>query len=79
MADVVFLVLGCGLFGLPICRGIATAMGGTIRAESPAKDGKGTRLVVRLPAPETGLVKGNVVATTDEDLNDGTNADPGGR
>ncbi|MEQ1696675.1 MAG: sensor histidine kinase KdpD [Hyphomicrobiaceae bacterium] len=42
---------GTGL-GLAICRGIATAMGGTIRAESPAKDGKGTRLVVRLPAAE---------------------------
>jgi len=47
---------GTGL-GLPICRGIATAMGGTIRAESPAKDGKGTRLVVRLPAVEPARMK----------------------
>jgi two-component system, OmpR family, sensor histidine kinase KdpD len=40
---------GTGL-GLPICRGIVTAMGGTIEAESPVKDGHGTRIVVRLPA-----------------------------
>lgn len=40
---------GTGL-GLPICRGIVTAMGGTIEAESPVKDGRGTRIIVRLPA-----------------------------
>ncbi len=39
---------GTGL-GLAICRGIVTAMGGTIQAESPMKDGRGTRLVVKLP------------------------------
>ena len=39
---------GTGL-GLPICRGIVTAMGGTIEAQSPVKDGHGTRIIVRLP------------------------------
>ena len=39
---------GTGL-GLAICRGIVTAMGGTIRAESPVKEGRGTRLTIRLP------------------------------
>ncbi|MFX9050372.1 hypothetical protein ABTN54_20065 [Acinetobacter baumannii] len=33
-----------------MCRGIVTAMGGTIEAESPVKDGRGTRIIVRLPA-----------------------------
>ena len=39
---------GTGL-GLAICRAIATAFGGTIHAESPVADGKGTRLVLQLP------------------------------
>jgi two-component system sensor histidine kinase KdpD len=69
---------GTGL-GLPICRGIATAMGGTIRAESPAKDGKGTRLVVRLPAAEAAIDKAKMVRHTDKDLNDGSDTNPGGR
>jgi two-component system sensor histidine kinase KdpD len=41
---------GTGL-GLSICRGIITAMGGTIKAESPVSKGKGTRIVIRLPVP----------------------------
>ena len=40
---------GTGL-GLAICRGIASAMGGSIKAESPIGNGLGTRIVVRLPA-----------------------------
>lgn len=39
---------GTGL-GLPICRGLVRAMGGTIKAESPAIRRRGTRLIVRLP------------------------------
>ena len=39
---------GTGL-GLSICRGLVEAMGGTVRAESPAARRRGTRLVVRLP------------------------------
>ncbi len=39
---------GTGL-GLAICRGIATAMGGSIQAESPVSKGHGTRIVVRFP------------------------------
>jgi two-component system sensor histidine kinase KdpD len=42
---------GTGL-GLSICRGLVAAMGGTIRAESPAERGKGTRIVVALPAAD---------------------------
>ena len=42
---------GTGL-GLAICRGIANAMGGSIKAESPIANGLGTRIVVRLPAKE---------------------------
>ena len=42
---------GTGL-GLSICRGLLSAMGGTIKAESPALRRSGTRLVVRLPAAE---------------------------
>ncbi|MFT8246873.1 ATP-binding protein [Roseomonas sp. BN140053] len=37
---------GSGL-GLAICRGLAQAMGGRITAESPVRDGRGTRMVVR--------------------------------
>ena len=43
---------GTGL-GLSICRGIATAMGGSIKAESPIAKGRGTRIIVRFPAKET--------------------------
>ncbi|MEO9167936.1 MAG: ATP-binding protein, partial [Aestuariivirga sp.] len=39
---------GTGL-GLAICRGIATVMGGSIKAESPIANGRGTRIIVRLP------------------------------
>ena len=52
---------GTGL-GLAICRGIVTAMGGTIGAESPVKDGRGTRLIVILPferIPSAGAHPGN--------------------
>ena len=40
---------GTGL-GLAIARGLLTAMGGTITAESPAVRRRGTRFVIRLPA-----------------------------
>ncbi len=40
---------GTGL-GLAIARGVIDAMGGSIRAESPIKDGHGMRIVIRLPA-----------------------------
>lgn len=39
---------GTGL-GLAICRAIAQVSGGTIRAESPGRGGKGSRFVVALP------------------------------
>lgn len=42
---------GTGL-GLAIARGFVEAMGGTIRAESPAVRKRGTRLVMRFPAAE---------------------------
>ncbi len=42
---------GTGL-GLAICRGIVIAMGGSIKAESPVSQGRGTRMVVRFPAKE---------------------------
>jgi len=42
---------GTGL-GLAICRGLIAAMDGTIRAESPAEDGKGVRVVIELPAAQ---------------------------
>ena len=41
-------VAGTGL-GLAICRGIVEAHGGTIRAASPAAQGRGTRILLRLP------------------------------
>ncbi|MGE0237322.1 MAG: sensor histidine kinase, partial [Parvibaculaceae bacterium] len=41
---------GVGL-GLAICRGIITALGGTISAKSPTEGGRGTRITVRLPLP----------------------------
>ncbi len=40
---------GFGL-GLTIGRGVVTAMGGTLHAESPIRDGRGTRFVLELPA-----------------------------
>jgi two-component system sensor histidine kinase KdpD len=40
---------GTGL-GLAIARGVIDAMDGSIRAESPIRDGHGTRIVIRLPA-----------------------------
>ncbi|TBW41368.1 sensor histidine kinase KdpD [Siculibacillus lacustris] len=44
---------GTGL-GLSICRGVVTAMGGTITAASPIADGRGTRITVELPLPAAG-------------------------
>jgi len=41
---------GTGL-GLSICEGIVKGMGGSIRVESPASGGMGTRIVVELPIP----------------------------
>lgn len=46
---------GTGL-GLSIARGFISAMGGTIKAESPAFRKRGTRFVVRLPA-DAGVAK----------------------
>ena len=39
---------GVGL-GLAICRGIVTALGGSISAASPTESGRGTRVTIRLP------------------------------
>jgi two-component system sensor histidine kinase KdpD len=44
---------GTGL-GLSIARGFITAMGGSLRAESPAARRRGTRFVIRLPASDGG-------------------------
>jgi two-component system sensor histidine kinase KdpD len=41
---------GTGL-GLSICAGLVKGMGGTIRAESPVANDRGTRIVVHLPIP----------------------------
>jgi two-component system sensor histidine kinase KdpD len=49
-------IAGTGL-GLAIARGFVEAMGGTIKAESPAVKKRGTRFLMRFPlpgAPETG-------------------------
>jgi two-component system sensor histidine kinase KdpD len=48
---------GTGL-GLSICRGLVTAMGGTIVAQSPAIKRKGTRIVMRFPAASEAGRKG---------------------
>ena len=40
---------GSGL-GLAICRGLVSAMGGRIAAESPIAEGRGTRMTLRFPA-----------------------------
>jgi two-component system sensor histidine kinase KdpD len=40
---------GAGL-GLAIAHGVVTALGGTIHAESPAQDGRGVRMRMRIPA-----------------------------
>lgn len=50
---------GTGL-GLAIARGFVEAMGGTIKAESPAVRKRGTRLVLRLPVPEQSEIKETV-------------------
>lgn len=42
---------GAGL-GLAICRGVVTALGGEIRAESPVANGRGARMRVTLPRGE---------------------------
>ena len=42
---------GTGL-GLAIAKGVIEAIGGTIAAESPIIDGRGTRIVIRLPIPK---------------------------
>jgi two-component system sensor histidine kinase KdpD len=44
---------GTGL-GLSICAGIVRGMGGTIRAESPIADKKGTKIIIRLPIEANG-------------------------
>ncbi len=44
---------GTGL-GLSIARGLMTAMGGTIKATSPATRKRGTRMTIRLPFAEPG-------------------------
>jgi two-component system sensor histidine kinase KdpD len=42
---------GAGL-GLAICRGVVTALGGEIRAESPVANGRGARMRMILPRGE---------------------------
>jgi two-component system sensor histidine kinase KdpD len=42
---------GTGL-GLSICRGLVEAMGGTIKAESPAVKRRGTRILIQMPVAE---------------------------
>ena len=45
---------GTGL-GLSICAGIVKGMGGTIKAESPIADNRGTRITITLPIAADGL------------------------
>jgi two-component system sensor histidine kinase KdpD len=47
---------GTGL-GLSICRGFIEAMGGSIKAESPAVRKRGTRIVIRLPAADAAVAE----------------------
>ncbi|MCW6512225.1 sensor histidine kinase KdpD [Lichenifustis flavocetrariae] len=47
---------GTGL-GLAIAKGVVEAMGGTIRAESPARAGRGTRITIALPVAEPSAAK----------------------
>jgi two-component system sensor histidine kinase KdpD len=49
---------GTGL-GLSISRGFIEAMGGTIKAESPALRKRGTRIVIRLPAADANVGEGS--------------------
>lgn len=46
-------VAGTGL-GLSICAAVIKAMNGTIRAESPVRHGKGTRIIIELPTTDAG-------------------------
>ncbi|MGD9805584.1 MAG: DUF4118 domain-containing protein [Hyphomicrobiaceae bacterium] len=46
---------GTGL-GLSICAGIVKGMGGTIKAESPVVDNRGTRITIELPVDANGSV-----------------------
>jgi len=48
---------GTGL-GLAIARGFVEAMGGTIKAESPAVKKRGTRFILRFPVPEQPEIEG---------------------
>jgi two-component system sensor histidine kinase KdpD len=43
---------GTGL-GLAITKGIVEAHGGSIDAESPVRDGRGTRIVLKFPRQDT--------------------------
>jgi two-component system sensor histidine kinase KdpD len=54
---------GSGL-GLSICAGLVRGMGGSITAESPIANGRGTRIVVRLPAAEP--IPSKVAASKDQ-------------
>jgi two-component system, OmpR family, sensor histidine kinase KdpD len=47
-------IQGTGL-GLTICKRVVEGMDGTVTAESPTSSGKGTRMIVRLPIPATGV------------------------
>jgi two-component system sensor histidine kinase KdpD len=49
---------GTGL-GLSICAGIVAAMGGTITAQSPIANGKGTEISILLPTAEDGSSERN--------------------